>query len=301
MRHMFKKTTVGFLGLVALVLSDSHSFFETPMATIANLYKENRELISAPSAEDVFASTELKLDENISRSEAKPSKKKIAQKLKLKPKKTIKIVGSDKKLDKALAHIGELTLQKADDAKPFAEACSGFIQRDGHYGKIGQELVRNMKKTPYKDQYLRSKSLSQVCPNYKNLKAQQKLQAWVWFWMVLSNEESSCQVETPHGTHAKVAGRWIRINPKEGYGLFAAELYGGDRQWRGDMCRGNMKTMKVQVSCAIHTMYDRHLAEGEGAYTKSSYWGPVRRLDKQIVPNMGLYKPCFDGGRYAAQ
>lgn len=149
-----------------------------------------------------------------------------------------------------------------------------------------------MKMSPYRDAYLDNESLAAYCPNFKNLNRAEKLRAWTWFWMVLANEESTCSSEALHPTHAKVNGRWVRLNPRVGYGLFAAEFYGGDRRWRGPACEGNIKDRSLQVRCAVDTMYSRHLEKGSLS-DESSYWGPIRRDTRQIKPNMKLFEPCF--------
>ena len=117
-----------------------------------------------------------------------------------------------------------------------------------------------------------------------------KIKAWTWFWMVLANEESDCNVNKYHPTHLP-NGR--RLNPTEGWGMFAAELSSYKRATR-PMCSGDIKTAKIQMSCAVGTMADTQLSKGRGVlFTNGSYWGPIRRYTSQIAPNMRGFKACY--------
>lgn len=178
-------------------------------------------------------------------------------------------------------------------SRPLAPICGEFIKSNGQLGPVGKQLKNYMLRKPYKEAFLDRQSLVEFCPGYSGLSKRDKVQAWVWFWMVLSNEESSCNPNAVHPTHAKINGEWIRINPKDGYGLFAAELYGGDRKWRGPECQGDMKSLKVQLKCAVQTMYQTQLQDKKGVHHPYSYWGPVRRSVAQIVPNMNQFAPCY--------
>lgn len=201
----------------------------------------------------------------------------------------------------ALAGSHKIKLQgfRSSDAvvKPLVKACTKFIKEDGGYGVWGKEVNKQMNREEFKEAYLKDKSLKAYCPNFPVLSDQEKLHAWTWFWMVLANQESTCDANEYHPTHVKIKGKRKRINNKEGWGLFAGELHGGDRDWRGENCEGNMKDVKVQVSCAVSTMFDQQLNKGRGARTMSSYWGPIQR--NEVLANMTLFKACFEKGRYA--
>ncbi len=175
--------------------------------------------------------------------------------------------------------------------KPLGPACrSQFIKANGEFGAIGRKIATLIKSPAYKDKFFSGRSLRAFCPRFSKLSEGQQTQAWVWFWMVLANEESTCNVHLPHKTHLP---NGKRLNPKPGYGLYAAELYPQHRNWRGKMCQGNIKTADVQVNCAVHTMASTQLSRKRGVRWTGSYWGPIRRAGRQIMPNMEGFKSCF--------
>ncbi len=189
------------------------------------------------------------------------------------------------------ARIAATSISFRTRGKSLGATCrSQFISSDGNYGSVGRQIATLINSEPYRGRFMNNSSLRAICPRYSSLSAEQKTQAWVWFWMVLANEESTCNASLFHATHLP-NGR--RLNPKPGYGLFAAELYPQHRQWRGRMCQGNIRQSSTQVNCAVHTMAATQLARGRGVLWSGSYWGPVRRVNRQIMPNMRGFKSCF--------
>lgn len=176
--------------------------------------------------------------------------------------------------------------------KLIAEQCrQRFVDEHGDLGSEGRRLTQLMASERYRARFLNGRSLRAVCPRFSPLWSEElQLRAWTWFWMVLANEESGCEPRTFHPTHTK-SGR--RINPKPGYGLYAAELYGEHRNWRGPMCRGNISQVETQLTCAVDTMAATQLSRGRGVRWVGSYWGPIRRASRQIKPNMEGFKACF--------
>jgi len=175
--------------------------------------------------------------------------------------------------------------------KPLGLSCRRqFVSSEGTYGPLGRKIAGLISSSAYSARYLHSHSLKAVCPKFGALDNAQKTKAWVWFWMVLANEESTCNVNLKHATHFP-DGR--RLNPKPGFGLYAAELHLQHRSWRGPMCRGNIRSADTQINCAVHTMADLQLRRGTGVLSSNSYWGPVRRYHRQILPNMRGFSACF--------
>lgn len=180
--------------------------------------------------------------------------------------------------------------------KTLVNSCRGFINSNGELGEYGQEMADLMTSRRYSSQYLRDGALSDICPKFNKFDDDTRIKAWVWFWMVLANEESTCNVDKYHATHARTrSGRVFRLNPREGWGMFAADLHPGDRNWRGAACQGNIRRFEVQASCAVHTMSVMQLELGTGVLGRGDkrYWGPVRRYGRQIMPNMRGFKACF--------
>lgn len=176
------------------------------------------------------------------------------------------------------------------DGKAINLQCRSFIDGNGNYGEHGRMISSLMANNFGHKYYTNKRSLKAFCPKFDTFQSDElKLKAWTWFWMVLANEESDCTVQYLHKTHDK-KGR--RINPRPGYGMFAAELSDSLRDAR-PMCSGNIKSAKVQIMCAVGTMVDTQLSKGLGVYRSDGYWGPARRYDRQIMPNMKGFKACF--------
>lgn len=185
-----------------------------------------------------------------------------------------------------------------------APACYQFIDQKGRLGNYGRLVFEAMVNSPYRERFL-NEGLSDFCPGFARFAEYKKMMAWVWFFMGLSNEESSC---TSRGFHdVVVAGR--RINPALNYGLFALEFSPRMRAHRGAACRGDIREIGKQVECAVDIM-GVQLAGENGAHTCGSYWGPVRRGYRwqkgeparcrsggfkrgQIQPYMERFEGCF--------
>ena len=168
-------------------------------------------------------------------------------------------------------------------------ACSHLMKNDGTVGKTGKELMKIMSQNKYFDSFSKKESLGAFCPKFKKLSSDQKLHAWTYFWTVLAYHESTCQIDVEHPTHS--AGQ--RINPTNGFGLWAAESSAHLRSSRGSACN-NIRTAEGQAKCAVDTMFSTQLNKGYRADNFSgSYWGPVRRGSRQIIPFMKNYKGCF--------
>lgn len=166
--------------------------------------------------------------------------------------------------------------------------CRSFIDGYGNYGKYGHTIASLMSGS-LKRFYTRSNALSEICPNFNRFDDDLKIKAWTWFWMVLANEESDCNVNKYHPTHLS---NGQRLNPTKGWGMWAAELSSYMRGTR-PMCSGDIKTSRVQMTCAVATMANTQLSRGRGVLYRGSYWGPVRRYASQIAPNMKGFKACF--------
>jgi len=180
-------------------------------------------------------------------------------------------------------------------AKPMSPLCRSFSDNQGGIGEWGQETIRIMSEDRYRNQFLKSNALGGFCPRFDSLSEKQKLQAWLWFWQVLANEESDCRSHVTHPTHYRdpKTGQMQRLNMYEGFGLFAFERDPAIRAWRGKDCH-ILSTVSGQLNCAIRIMDQVHFRSGHSAQRSSgSYWGPIHRSDRQIVPNMRRFAGCF--------
>lgn len=184
----------------------------------------------------------------------------------------------------AARRVGGNSLFPQSRGKFIPNKCARIMDPKGNLGDIGELIAREIT-TRYSKQYLDGRSLSRVCPRFGEMSANEQLKAWLWFWMVLANEEATCEPNTYHAYQG-----W---GTTVGWGLFAAEKYQVQRLFRGTRCLGNIENVEVQVSCAVATMSDRQLDNGQGVLSTESYWGPIRMARQKIKPNMSLYTPCF--------
>ena len=172
-----------------------------------------------------------------------------------------------------------------------APACSHIMSPTGQIGNGGAAMTKILTSPAYAPSYLAPNAMGRLCPNFSRLSNTEKVKAWLWFWTALGNEESKCQLTVRHSTHA---GR-RRINPYEGYGIWALEIDKKLRAWRGRACQ-NLSSFNGQALCAIDIMQKLQLKKGFSAETGGEfiYWGPVRRYPVQILPHMTRFKACFN-------
>lgn len=174
-----------------------------------------------------------------------------------------------------------------------APGCSRFMNRDGRLGDWGKILYSKMSDPKYQDSYTSSKALVKACPRFKKLNEKQKLKAWVWFYTALAHEESNCELNREHPTHVKNRdGEEKRINPTLGFGLWALEKLPEYREHRGPAC-ADIGTYFGQADCAVDIMQRTALSANNGAVTRKSYWGPVRRYSQQLDRHMRRFTVCY--------
>jgi hypothetical protein len=179
-----------------------------------------------------------------------------------------------------------------------APMCSNFIGSDGSYGQWGRQMAGIIAEPRYRDLYLRNNSLGAFCPRYAQLSESKRIQAWVWFWSALGHEESGCDLNKHHGTHYRNRrGEVVRLNPREGHGIWALERSATYRRGRGAAC-SNISTFDGQARCSLEIMAKNQLVSGasaSGAADSKKYWGPLRnsRQGRQIMPHMRRFTECF--------
>lgn len=172
--------------------------------------------------------------------------------------------------------------------RSMAPACNTFMNSQGQIGRGGQIIYDILNSPSNRSAYTKRNALGNFCPNFNELSDSDKLIAWTWFWTALAREESACDPDIVHATHS--GGRII--NPRVGYGLWAMEQSSSIRRSRGPEC-SDISSIKGQARCAIEIMKDTQLDDGETAHDNSSYWGPVRRAHRQIIPHMKRLTLCF--------
>ncbi|MCM2281636.1 MAG: hypothetical protein NDI61_07295 [Bdellovibrionaceae bacterium] len=173
--------------------------------------------------------------------------------------------------------------------------CSNIINEEGRIGTWGQDIAHIMFEPRYIGGFFKSNALGKFCPKFNQLSTEMKTRAWLWFWATLAEKESSCDPKKPHSTHYynRATRRTERLNPTPGWGLWAMEKDVNLRRARGPACY-NIRTVEGQARCSIDIMNRRQLRRNHTASSDAeSYWGPVRRGDQQIMPNMRRFQPCF--------
>jgi hypothetical protein len=179
-----------------------------------------------------------------------------------------------------------------------APMCSNFIGSDGSYGQWGRQLAAIVSEPRYREAYLRHNSLGAFCPRFAQLSESKRIQAWVWFWAALGHEESGCDLNKFHGTHYRNRqGQVVRLNPREGHGLWALERSATVRRGRGAAC-SDISSFDGQARCSVDIMARNQLFSGasaSGAADSRKYWGPTRnsRQGRQIIPHMRRFTECF--------
>ena len=172
--------------------------------------------------------------------------------------------------------------------RSMAPACNKFMNSDGQVGSSGQIIYNTLNSSSNRAAFTKRNAMGKLCPKFNQLSDGDKLLAWTWFWTALAREESACNVQVVHATRS--GGRVI--NPRVGYGLWALEKSSSVRRWRGSEC-SNVSDTRGQARCAIEIMKDTQLEDGDSAYDSGSYWGPVRRAQRQIIPHMKRLTLCF--------
>lgn len=184
---------------------------------------------------------------------------------------------------------GEANLPLKQSGLTVPLACNHIMSSTGEVGPTGKSLMKYMSMNENYRDYTKKNSLGRFCPGFDNMTPDQKIHVWTYFWTVLANHESTCRHNVIHPVYA--GGR--RLNPMQGYGLWAAETSSKVRRSRGAAC-SDITTGDGQARCAVGTMLNTQLSKGHTASSFSgSYWGPVRRGDRQILPAMKKYKGCF--------
>ena len=174
------------------------------------------------------------------------------------------------------------------ERRAMVSACNTFMNSQGQIGSGGQIIYNILNSPSNRSSYTKNNALGNFCPNFNQLSDSDKLIAWTWFWTALAQEESGCN---PYIVHATRSGGRI-INPRVGYGLWAMEQSSSIRRGRGPEC-SDISNISGQARCAIEIMKDTQLDDGETAHDGGSYWGPVRRAHRQIIPHMKRLTLCF--------
>ncbi|MGZ3773218.1 MAG: hypothetical protein ACXVCY_02375 [Pseudobdellovibrionaceae bacterium] len=194
----------------------------------------------------------------------------------------------------SIAVSGDTPLLKAPQTRSMSQQCSMFMSPNGYLGPAGRTVLSIMTEPQYYRYYTANNALGKFCPKFNQLTDPEKLRAWTWFWTAIGQEESACDSHKKHSTTYKDKhGRIHILNPRQGYGVWALESNPNLRRSRGAACN-EIRTVAGQARCSIDIMVNTQLSEGQSASgDPSSYWGPVRRGNRQIIPHMKRLKLCF--------
>lgn len=208
--------------------------------------------------------------------------------------KVVKSVGTPPCVECSVAPVAGVAVILRKGTRGMSKACSSLMNSQGVLGSTGQSIYSILSEPQYARYYTARNSLGGFCPKFNQLSNAQKLTAWTWFWTSLAQEESNCNPTLVHGTTYRDRHGRIRVlNPTEGYGLWAMEKDRNLRRSRGAACN-NIGTAAGQARCSIDIMVKTQLARGLTAgVNQSSYWGPVRRGNSQLMPHMRRLNLCF--------
>lgn len=172
--------------------------------------------------------------------------------------------------------------------------CSNLMDANGNFGEWGQSLASIIQEDKYRESFLADKAMGSFCPKFNSLSPELRLKAQVWFWTALAHEESSCSPQKVHATwYTDRQGVRRRLNPTPGYGLWAMEKSANQRRWRGEACK-EIGTVAGQARCSVDIMQKVHYNKGRPtSVSRGSYWGPIHRGERQIMPHMRRFKECF--------
>jgi hypothetical protein len=169
------------------------------------------------------------------------------------------------------------------------------MDQNGNVGVWGESFLKILAEQPYSQSFAADNALGKFCPKFNSLSPERRLQAQLWFWTALAQEESGCDPNIIHQTHyASKDGSTRRLNPRLGWGLWALEYDANVRaRSRGPACR-DIKSVEGQARCSIDIMQKKHYNEGRTAsVSRGSYWGPIHRGNSQILPHMKRFEECF--------
>ncbi len=148
-----------------------------------------------------------------------------------------------------------------------SDACVSFMTKDMFLGASGRQIFETIKKNQASfPQIMKGGNLTNYCPKYTTMKADQRAMVWVMLLTMVAHFESSCSMKAkakgPNGT-AK--------------GFY--QLHQGKEQNYDDlqMCVRNASLSdKASGKCAL-SMIERQLTRENGnLFSKKSYWDVLR-------------------------
>jgi len=193
-----------------------------------------------------------------------------------------------------------------------------FIDKQGNAGAlardiatlIGKDIVQNGLDSPFAKDYA---DLDAVCPGYGKMAPSSKVGFWVYFFEILSYNETTC---TP-----------TRLNPSKAVphppaaGLYQLEYDPSLRSWRGPLCRVSeqaIMTPEGNTGCAFD-IYRSQLARSgkpfgtvkDGKRMFTSYWDslnpPLNPAEQKVsryprtLRYLSFYPLCQDATSVLAQ
>jgi hypothetical protein len=137
--------------------------------------------------------------------------------------------------------------------------------------------------------FTRDSSLTCLCPKFKSMSDDQKLDAWTYFWTVVASYEAGTTKGRADGKFCSPSVNHASIHP--GIGLWAMEKEQWRRNTRSSVCKGDINKGSVQAKCTVSIMVDTQLENGHSACYSGSYWSTVRNT-AGMKARMKYFKPC---------
>lgn len=166
--------------------------------------------------------------------------------------------------------------------------CTGFIDKQGAYGPIGQSIVKYLNGSNsdiFLSDAVRGMSTSPyACPKWSELTREERIHFWVWTMASIAWAEARCMSSA------------VNTNATNGVGvgLFQLDERRDDRYWRGPNCAGqSVSNRDINTLCALDIMSEllkgsRGIYKSNGKiYSNSnSYWEHLRRSSGGDIGNL---------------
>lgn len=172
--------------------------------------------------------------------------------------------------------------------------CANIMDTNGNLGAWGEAIKKVLSEEPYNRSFAANNALGSFCPKFNSLSRERRIQAQIWFWTALAQEESGCNPNKEHGQwYTDAQGVKRRLNPTTGWGLWAMEKSANLRRTRGPACY-DIGSVEGQARCSIDIMQKVHYDNGRAtSVSRGSYWGPIHRGSSQLMPHMRRFQECF--------
>lgn len=181
-------------------------------------------------------------------------------------------------------------------------ACASYINNLGAYGKKGEivaEILRQGRETKYAKLFsdLPTADMPQLCPGFSGFNEEEKTHFWVWFFMALASDESSC------GKCKRLDCRSPGVNRRDPdeVGEFQLEETESFRRKKAGRpspdCfppENRIAEFNNNVTCAL-AIFSREADLGWNLFGARRYWQKLNKSEGHVIDMVKGYKLCRVG------